>query len=325
LDPETEPALFEQLGLKERMHHEVGDIRDRERLAQSLRAAEPDIVFHLAAQALVRRSYVEPITTHETNVMGTAYLLEALRSLKKPCSVVVVTSDKCYENREWIYGYREVDRLGGSDPYSCSKACAELIVQSFRRSFFTEEESSGVRIVTARAGNVLGGGDWAAERILPDCVRRLVSGKEILVRNPSATRPWQHVLDPLCGYLMLAKYIHPSLKEPLAEKYDSYNFGPATTSNRTVAELVEEVLKHWPGSWEEAVERGAPREHRLLNLNTDRAWNTLRWQPVWGFEETVEQTVCWYREVLQSGVSGSRALDVTQQQIRAYQTDLSGS
>jgi CDP-glucose 4,6-dehydratase len=322
LAPDTEPALFKQLGLEKRMHHEIGDIRNPEGLARSLRRADPDVVFHLAAQPLVRRSYAEPVATHETNVMGIVYLLDALRSLKKPCSVVVITSDKCYENQEWMYGYRETDRLGGSDPYSCSKACTELIVESYRRSFFGGSESPCVRITSARAGNVLGGGDWAAERIMPDCVRMLLSGKKIRVRNPSATRPWQHVLSPLHGYLVLAKHIYPHRKESSYEDCGAYNFGPPSFSNRTVAELVEEVLKHWPGSWEKVIESGAPHESRQLALNTDKAWHVLKWRSAWGFEEAVRQTVYWYHEVMRAGASDGRAIEVTQDQIRAYQTEV---
>ena len=200
LESPTEPALFHQLGLADRLQHELGDVRDAAGVRQSVARAQPDFVFHLAAQALVRGSYVQPLETYATNVLGTANVLDALRTLEKPCAAVFITTDKCYENREWVHGYREEDPLGGHDPYSSSKAAAEIAIASWRRAFFREHP---VRIASARAGNVIGGGDWASDRIVPDCIRSLQAGQPIAVRNPNATRPWQHVLEPLSGYLGL--------------------------------------------------------------------------------------------------------------------------
>ena len=211
LPPATEPALFDQLGLVNQMEHQLADIRDSGAVAASIAAVQPDFVFHLAAQAILRTSYEIPIETYATNVMGTIHVLEALRALKKPCAAVLVTTDKCYENREWVYGYREDDPLGGYDPYSSSKAAAEIAISAWRRSFFGEHP---VRVASGRAGNVIGGGDWAKDRIVPDCIRHLQRNESIPVRNPRATRPWQHVLEPLSGYLWLAARVAQSLQIP---------------------------------------------------------------------------------------------------------------
>ena len=205
LRPDTTPALFDQLRLEERIGNEIADVRDPAAVRKSIEKAQPDFVFHLAAQALVRYSYEHPLETYATNVMGTAHVLEALRSLEKPCAAVIVTTDKCYENREMDYAYAEEDHLGGHDPYSSSKGAAEIVTSGYRRSFFGQ---SPVRIASARAGNVIGGGDWALDRIVPDCIRALQRGEAIAVRNPAATRPWQHVLEPLSGYLWLAAQLY---------------------------------------------------------------------------------------------------------------------
>ena len=266
LPPETRPALFDQLGLATRLaaHHEA-DIRDAATLAARLQECAPDFVFHLAAQPLVRESYARARETFDVNGMGTLYVLEALRGLSKPCAAVFVTTDKCYENREWVYGYREEDPLGGRDPYSASKAVAELIIHSYRQSFFPE--GGPVKIASARAGNVIGGGDWAKDRIVPDCVRALDRGEAIVVRNKTATRPWQHVLEPLSGYLWLAAALaHPALArcpQP-ARLASGFNFGPTHEANRTVAELVGEVLKHWPGQWQDGSDPRAVHEANLF-------------------------------------------------------------
>ena len=215
LAPNTQPALFEQLGIAGRLQHELNDVRDAAAVAQSIQKTQPDFVFHLAAQPLVRLSYDQPIETYATNVMGTLHVLDALRSLKKPCAAVFITSDKCYENQEWIYGYREGDPLGGYDPYSSSKAAAEIVIGAYRRSFF---QNHPVRIASARAGNVIGGGDWAADRIVPDCIRALQNNQPIPVRNKVATRPWQHVLEPLSGYLWLAASLRSHLPSPISNR-----------------------------------------------------------------------------------------------------------
>ena len=291
LAPNTQPSLFEQLVIADRLHHELNDIRDAVAVARSIQLAQPDFVFHLAAQPLVRLSYEQPLETYATNVMGTAHVLDALRALKKPCAAVIVTTDKCYENREWLYGYREEDPLGGYDPYSSSKAAAEIMTSAYRRSFF---QNHPVKIASARAGNVIGGGDWAADRIVPDCIRALQKGEPIPVRNKYATRPWQHVLEPLSGYLWLAarlaqpSTLHPQLCSP-------FNFGPTHESNRTVAELVEEILKHWPGRWEDKTVTRTVHEAGLLQLSIDKAHALLGWKPVWNFPAAIEQTVRWYR------------------------------
>ena len=302
LAPNTQPSLFEQLGIASRLHHELNDVRNPVAVAQSIQAAQPDFVFHLAAQPLVRLSYEQPIETYATNIMGTAHVLDALRTLKKPCAAVMITTDKCYENREWLFGYREDDPLGGFDPYSSSKAAAEIVIGACRRSFF---QNHPVRIASARAGNVIGGGDWAADRIVPDCIRALQQGAPIPVRNKFATRPWQHVLEPLSGYLWLAASLTSDLRPLTSALTSAFNFGPAHDSNRTVAELVEEILKHWPGRWEDKTVTRAVHEAGLLQLATDKAHALLQWQPVWNFPTTVAQTVRWYQ-------NPSRELTVTQ-------------
>lgn len=293
--PETKPSLFEQLDVASRLKHIEGDIRDSAKLAKALHAAKPDFVFHLAAQAIVRESYSKPAETFAVNAMGTAHVLDALRNYKNSCAAVFVTTDKCYENREWVHGYREEDPLGGHDPYSASKAAAEIIIASYRKSFFQEHP---VRIASARAGNVIGGGDWAADRIVPDCIRALQKKQPIPVRNKTATRPWQHVLEPLSGYLWLAASLaNPKFsKAPVKLLTSAFNFGPAHESNRTVAELVAEVLKHWPGKWEDKSDPKAVHEANLLQLATDKAHALLGWSPVWNFSEAIEQTVGWYRD-----------------------------
>ncbi len=295
LPPETKPSLFEQLDLASRLKHIEGDIRDSAKLAKAIRAAKPDFVFHLAAQAIVRESYSKPAETFAVNAMGTAHVLDALRDYKKNCSAVFVTTDKCYENREWVHGYREEDPLGGHDPYSASKAAAEIIIASYRKSFF---QNHPVKIASARAGNVIGGGDWAADRIVPDCIRALQKKQPIPVRNKTATRPWQHVLEPLSGYLWLAAALaNPKFSKAPSELVASaFNFGPGHESNRTVAQLVTEVLKHWAGKWADMSDPNAVHEARLLQLATDKAHALLGWSPVWNFSEAIQQTVEWYRD-----------------------------
>ncbi len=310
--PES-PALFRQLGLAEKIAHETGDIRDRDAVRESLTRARPDFVFHLAAQPLVRLSYAQPVDTYATNVMGTAHVLEALRGLTHPCAAVVVTTDKCYENREWVHGYREEDPLGGHDPYSSSKAAAEIVTNAYRRSFFGGHP---VTLATARAGNVIGGGDWAADRIVPDCVRALQAGRPIPVRNKTATRPWQHVLEPLSGYLWLAAVLaNPALSAHDLRRFTpAFNFGPGHESNRTVLELVNEVLQHWPGEWVDQSDPRAVHEAGLLQLSTDKAHSLLRWAPVWTFPEAIAQTTRWYRECRET----ESAAALTSNQIAAY-------
>ncbi|MFH1066664.1 MAG: CDP-glucose 4,6-dehydratase [bacterium] len=290
LPPPVDAPFFNQLGLAGRLNHIEGDVRNLDTVDAAIAKTRPEFVFHLAAQSLVRPSYEHPVENYATNVMGTVHVLDAIRRAKRPCAVVVVTSDKCYENREWIHSYREEDALGGYDPYSSSKGAAEIIVGAYRRSFFFPEQSL-IRLASARAGNVIGGGDWALDRIVPDCIRSLSRKEAIAVRNKTATRPWQHVLEPLSGYLWLGACLAST---PTTDIQSAFNFGPSLLSNRTVQDLVVEILKHWPGIWEDKSNPLAVHEARLLNLATDKAFHYLKWRPVWNFEKAVAETMSWY-------------------------------
>ena len=296
LDPQTEPSHFVAVQLADNMTDLRNDIRDRAAVEQAIESAQPDFVFHLAAQPLVRRSYDDPLETWETNVLGTLHVLEALRKLDKPCAVVMITSDKCYDNVEWVWGYRETDAMGGPDPYSASKGAAELAIRSHIKSYFPKENSK-VRIASARAGNVIGGGDWAADRIVPDCVTAWSTDNLVELRNPHSTRPWQHVLEPLSGYLRLAVALsqHPSLHgEP-------FNFGPQAQQNHSVLELVKQMALHWEKvRWQDVSgSLSEPYESGLLKLNCDKALHHLHWHAVMGFEDTVRMTAEWYRAYYQ--------------------------
>jgi len=310
LPPPTDPTLFQQLDLASRLDWQQGDIRNAAAVRKSLLEFQPDFVFHLAAQPLVRLSYSEPVETYQTNVLGTIHVLEALRQLQKPCAAVMVTTDKCYENREWLHGYREEDPLGGHDPYSSSKAACEIAISSWRRSFF---QNHPVKIASARAGNVIGGGDFAADRVVPDCIRSLKDGAAIPVRNKTATRPWQHVLEPLSGYLMLAAQFSAELS-PAITLDSAFNFGPHLSANRTVADVVSEALKHWPGEWIDQSDPNAPHEAGKLNLTTEKAFHLLGWQPRWSFETAVQKAVEWYRSIH----DGADPVQLTQRQIKEY-------
>jgi CDP-glucose 4,6-dehydratase len=300
LDPESSRSLFTGLGLDQgQLHHRVGDLRDMEAFQQVVEEAQPEVVLHLAAQPLVRRSYRDPLRTWATNVQGSLHVLQALKPLQHHCAVVMVTTDKVYANREWDYGYREEDRLGGHDPYSASKAAAELAIASWRSSFCGSDshQTPYLAIATARAGNVIGGGDWAEDRIVPDAMRALAAGEPIRVRSPQATRPWQHVLEPLGGYLLLAEHLYDQ-----GSTYASaFNFGPALESNRSVRELVEAALLHWPGQWQDLSDPEAPHEAGRLHLQIDKAHHQLGWRPRWDFATTVARTVGWYRAVQEGG------------------------
>lgn len=291
LAPPTEPSHFLAARIADAMTDLRIDIRDQVALKNAIVEAQPDFVFHLAAQALVRCSYAEPLDTWQTNVMGTLHLLEALRALDKPCAAVLITSDKCYDNVEWVWGYRESDALGGPDPYSASKGGAELVIRSYIKSFFLKE-SSKVRIAAARAGNVIGGGDWAADRIVPDCVKAWSNDMSVRLRNPNSTRPWQHVLEPLSGYMALALALiqRPELHgEP-------FNFGPPAQQNHSVLELVQAMSRYWNQvRWSVASQLDVgPYESGLLKLNCDKALHHLNWQATMGFEDTVRMTAEWY-------------------------------
>lgn len=316
LAPEEEYALFNQLNLKDSIDSEINDVRNLPALKSYISKVKPDIIYHLAAQALVRDSYIDPINTIETNINGTANLLESVRQLGISTTIVVITSDKCYENKEWIYGYRENDAMGGYDPYSMSKGAAELVVSSYRRSFFNPEDykNHGVKLASARAGNVIGGGDWAKDRIIPDCIRALQNNEEIAVRNPYATRPWQHVLESLGGYLLLGATLLAAEGNELKNYCTGFNFGPFTTSNKSVETLVSAVLKNWPGRWKYN-ESEAVHEAFLLNLNIDKAVQLLNWQPVWEFETTIKNTVEWYKQNHDNG----NPKEITINQINSYE------
>lgn len=302
LPPATNPSLFEELGLAGRMRHEIIDVRDRSKVERIVTELAPDFVFHLAAQSLVRESYRTPVDTFAVNVMGTIHVLEGLRALRTPCVAVMVTTDKCYANDDNDTPFTETDPLGGADPYSSSKAATELAIAAWRRSFFRDHP---VRIASGRAGNVIGGGDWAADRIVPDCITALRERRKIVVRNPDSTRPWQHVLEPLSGYLQLAAAIHAESAKGNAARAEAlsgaFNFGPGSAATRTVRELVEQILREWPGEWEHKVAELAPHEAVLLALSTTKARRELHWAPTWSFEESVRRTVRWYRTAVESG------------------------
>ena len=317
LEVPTRPSLFDQLGMQGRITHLHGDVRNTESLAKCVREVRPDFIFHFAAQSLVRESYRSPVETYTTNVMGTVHLLDAVRLAGQPCTVVCATTDKCYENREWIHASREEDALGGQDPYSSSKAAAEHVASAYRRSFFQNGQPAGVSLATGRAGNVIGGGDWAADRIVPDAMRALDLGAPITVRNPHATRPWQHVLEPLAGYLALAASMAEAHRREKSEHSrqltSAFNFGPRLNSNRPVCELAEEILKHRSGTWTTDADTNASHEAGRLNLAIDKAYHLLGWEPTWGFERAVAETVRWYEQSKTADAS-----ELTRKQIQTY-------
>lgn len=288
LEPPTDPSIFGLSGMKNQIRSIIGDIRDLERLMEVFRETEPEIVLHLAAQPIVRESYKNPVYTYETNVMGTVNILECVRQTKTVRSFLNVTTDKVYHNREWEWGYRENDPLDGFDTYSNSKSCSELVTHSYKNSFFSDGET---RISTARAGNVIGGGDFAADRIIPDCIRAALSGKPILVRNPHSTRPFQHVLEPLYAYLMIAAMQYEDIKY---EGY--YNVGPGDEDCVTTGELVELFCKCWGQgqTWEDHF-AGGPHEANFLKLDCSRLRSVFGWKPVWGVRKAIEKTVEWTR------------------------------
>ena len=290
-DVPTDPSHYEVCQFGDSVNDKRRDILDQNALESVFLKTEPDFLFHLAAQTLVRNSYLDPVKTYQTNTMGTLNILEALRKLKKNCIALLITSDKCYNNVEWPWGYKETDSLGGPDPYSASKGAAELVIHSYLKSFFPPE--SKIRIGIGRAGNVIGGGDWAVDRIVPDCVRCWADGKTVVMRNPNAVRPWQHVLEPLYGYLSLAKRLHldPELHgEP-------FNFGPPSSQTYSVRELAISMSEYWPRlKWEEdSNNNNAPYESGLLKLNCDKALYHLGWESKLSFHETVRMTAEWYR------------------------------
>ena len=297
LAPDTELSYFSRCRLDRRMNSVLADIRDLNTLKQTMAAFQPEIVFHLAAQPLVRHSYAEPAATFETNVMGTVNLLEAMRATPSVKAGVIVTSDKCYHNREWVWGYREDDVLGGHDPYSASKTCAEIITNAYRKSFL-ELNGRRTAVATARAGNVIGGGDWASDRLLPDAVRALRQNAPLTLRNPDSVRPWQHVLEPLAGYIMLAQKLYYD-----GEQYSgAFNFASDEQDAIPVARLAEIAIRNWgAGSWQAATESEAdstPHEAGYLRLDSGKARQLLGWRPRLRLEQAVKMTIDWYREAL---------------------------
>jgi CDP-glucose 4,6-dehydratase len=314
LPPEGQPSLFEVIGVEELVAHKVVDVRDPAAVRAAMAAAEPEIVFHLAAQSLVRRSYRDPLETYMTNVMGTAHVLDAVRYTPSVRAVVVVTSDKCYENREWDWGYREIDPMGGADPYSSSKGATELIVSGYRRSYFANEH--GAQIGSVRAGNVIGGGDWSEDRLIPDIIRAAVRGEPVIIRNPSAVRPWQHVVEPLHGYLTLGGL----LRDEGAGWAEGWNFGPELEAMVQVGRLAELVVGAWGADgprFQLGVHDPQPYESQVLRLDLSKAAARLGWRPVLNLAETVALTVDWYKAHA-SRPSAMRAF--TERQIEAYTT-----
>jgi CDP-glucose 4,6-dehydratase len=295
LEPSTTPNLFQEASVGNHIRSEIADIRDASRMKEIVRDTDPEILFHLAAQPLVRQSYDDPLETYSTNVMGTANVLDAARSAKNLRAIVVITTDKCYENREWIWPYRETDTLGGYDPYSNSKACAELVVSSYRNSFFAPAKYSehGVAVATARAGNVIGGGDWSKDRLVPDIMRTFAANQTLTIRNPKAVRPWQHVLEPLAGYLKLGKRL---LTDGI-EYGDAWNFGPEDSDARPVEWIVQHLAAEWglDASWQ--IDKGPhPHEAQMLKLDWSKAANFLSWRPALSLTEALRYTADWYRQ-----------------------------
>lgn len=306
----TEPSLWRLAGVDELVHSVTGDVRNQELLEVTLRDAAPDIVIHMAAQAIVLDSYADPITTYSTNMMGTVNLLEAVRRTTGIKAVIVVTTDKCYENREWVWGYREDEPLGGHDPYSSSKASAELVSAAYRRSFFAEKPE-GPSLATVRAGNVIGGGDWAKDRLIPDCVRSLTAGEKLLVRNPLAVRPWQHVLDPLSGYLHLAK----RLTTDGSAFAEAWNFGPDTDGARPVRWIVDRISESIIDFEWKQDRAFHPHETLHLKLDSSKARVRLGWKPCWNLEAALQKTLEWY----EAWRRGQNMRDVSFKQIDEYE------
>jgi CDP-glucose 4,6-dehydratase len=310
LPPARKNDHFLALGLERKIHHKDGDIRDIDQVHDYFTQIEPDIIFHLAAQPLVRKSYHEPKLTFDTNIGGSVNIFEAVRSSPTVKVLISITSDKCYLNKEWIWGYRENDELGGKDPYSASKAAVEMVFSAYKKSFFDHIPHLGA--ATVRAGNVIGGGDWSEDRIVPDCIRSLKNNEQIILRNPDATRPWQHVLEPLSGYLLLALRLYEKPKS----YGDAYNFGPEHQETYTVRDLADGLISVWGKGNIQIIKQDDDglNEARLLQLNCDKAHHDLKWHSKWGFERTVENTAKWYKAVNE----GKDAASMTRQQITEY-------
>jgi CDP-glucose 4,6-dehydratase len=314
LDPPTEPNLYEQAGVAKAVRSIRGDIRDFSQLKNAVAECRPEVVIHMAAQSVVRRGYENPIETYSSNVMGTVHLFEALRQLSQPCAVVNVTSDKCYANNEWIWGYRENEPMGGRDPYSNSKGCAELVTTAYRESFFPPAsfESHGIALASARAGNAIGGGDWTADQLIPDLMRAFLAGKSCLIRNPAAYRPWQFVLEPLRGYLMLAE----RLAQDPCRYASGWNFGPVDSDAKPVSWIASQLVRAWghQASWEQD-SSSHPREAHALKLDASKAASSLGWRPALRLSVALEWIVEWYRAFQ----SGSDLHSLTCEQIERYE------
>ncbi|MBK5262264.1 MAG: CDP-glucose 4,6-dehydratase [Peptostreptococcaceae bacterium] len=308
LESPTEPSLFHLTATEGEMHSFMGDIRDYDRLSKCMDQARPDVVFHLAAQPLVRLSYEQPVETYSTNVMGTVNLLESVRKTPSVRSCVNVTTDKVYENKEWLWGYREDENLSGYDPYSNSKSCSELVTSSYRNSFFSKSDSAAIS--TARSGNVIGGGDFAQDRIIPDCVRATMANKEIVIRNPNSIRPYQHVLECLSGYLLLAKRQYED------KTYSgAYNFGPLEDDCITTGQLVEMFCSSWEGATWKVQGDGGPHEANFLKLDCSKSKTILKWTPKWSIFEAVDSVVKWYENF---GSHEIESKEITDYQITSY-------
>lgn len=313
LEPTTTPSLFKEARVAEGMESEIGDIRDLNAITASMTAFNPDILIHMAAQPLVRLSYREPVETYATNVMGTVHVLEAARQCSNLKAIVNVTTDKCYENREWVWGYRENEPMGGHDPYSNSKGCAELVTSAYRNSFFNAADTAA--LASARAGNVIGGGDWAEDRLIPDILRAFEKEQPVVIRNPLATRPWQHVLEPLSGYLMLAEKLYTDGRE-FAE---GWNFGSRDEDVQPVEWILNHMVEHWGqgASWQ-LDKNPQPHEAQLLKLDISKAAAKLKWQPRWSLAHTLDTIVDWH----QSWLKDSGMQQQTLKQIEQYQSPL---
>jgi CDP-glucose 4,6-dehydratase len=302
----TDPSLFEQTRLAELVNHIEGDVRDLDAVEAIVRESQPEVVFHLAAQPLVRYSYANPVETYATNVMGTVHVLDACRRSDSVRAILSVTSDKCYENREWVWPYRETDPVGGHDPYSSSKGAAELVISAYRRSYF----KSGPRLASVRAGNVIGGGDWALDRLIPDIVRAMLSGERPLIRNPSSVRPWQHVMEAVGGYLLVAERLLGGQDEFAS----AWNFGPSEEDARPVAWIVERMLEMWGSEGWDRPDAPQPHEANLLKLDCSKARNALGWRPRFGLDEALEKVVEWHKSV----AGGGDARELSLGQLREY-------
>ncbi len=321
LNPNENQPLFNQLDLERKIHHNIVDINNLELVKEIVNDSKPDFIFHLAAQPLVRESYINPLNTWKTNVFGSLNLLESIKDFSHMCSIVIVTTDKVYKNINWHYGYRENDPLGGYDPYSSSKAALEIAVSSWRDSFCGTKsyQNPNLFIATCRAGNVIGGGDWGEDRIIPDIIRNLQENKVIKIRNKFAIRPWQHVLEPISGYVQLAKKIYEtSDTKSKLNLCGAFNFGPNLDSNRKVSELVNEVIKYWKGTWIDTSNDDDFHEAKILKLNIDKSYELLNWKPKWEFGEVIYRTIMWYKNQHQKL---SSPIDLCLNDIKDFQSD----